>query len=110
MFHDAEHLSGRAVAAEAALAPIAMSAGEVDLTDDSLPNPRLVCGLCDFADKFVARRAEEPVVSALEFQVGGTDSRGEQADSRKTFRHSRQRNLAEPHASRFQMNGKHRLK
>ena len=110
MFDDAENGPRRAVAAEAALAPIAMSAGEIDLADDPFPDPRFVGGLRDFADEFVAGCAGKSVVSALKLQIGGADSGGEQTNSGESFRNTRQRNPAEPYPARFEMNGKHRLK
>ena len=39
VFDDAEHGASGAVAAEAARAPVAMAAGEVDFAGDALPNP-----------------------------------------------------------------------
>ncbi len=93
MFDDAQDGASRAMAAEAARAPIAMAASEIDFAGDALADPRSVGGVRDFADEFVAGRAGESVVSALKFEIGGTDSGGEQADAREAFRDARQRLL-----------------
>ena len=109
MLDDAQHGSRRAVTAQAALAPFAMSAGEIDLAHYPLPDPRFVGGLGHFAHEFVARRSGKSVVAALQFQVGGTDPGGQQANSCKTPIHAA-KGGAEPHTARFEMNSKHRLK
>ena len=110
MLDDAEHGPRRAVAAEAALAPVTVSAGEIDFADHPFPNPSFVGGLRDFAHEFVAGRAGKAVVSALQLEVGGADSGGEQANPGETLGYTRQRDLAKLHTARFQVNGKHRLK
>jgi len=98
------------VATEAAFAPVTRSTGEINLADHSLPDPRFIGSFRDLANEFVTWRARESVISALQLQVGGTDARGEQANSRKSLWHTRQRNVAKLDTAGFQMNSKHRLK
>src|ERR1700730_11908261 len=68
MLNDSEDGSGRAVAAEAPPATLAMSDGQVNFAYDPFPNPSFVGGFCNFSDEFVARRAGKAVVSAPEFE------------------------------------------
>jgi hypothetical protein len=103
MFHDAEHGSLRTMPAELARAPFAMSAGEIDFAGYAF------AGIDHLADEFVPRRSAKAVIAALEFEVGGADAGGEQADSGETFGHTRQRPAAKFHAARFEMNGEHDL-
>jgi threonine synthase len=107
---DAEHGTRRAVATEAALAPIAFSASQVDLTHYASPNPRFVGGVGDFADELVTGSARETVVSALELEIRGTDSGSEQANPSESFGYAGQREAAKLDFSGFQVNSEHRLK
>jgi hypothetical protein len=105
MLHDSENGSRRTMPPEAAAAPIAMSAREIDFADDPFPNPRCVGGVCHFAHEFMAWGAGKTVVSALKLQVRGTDSGGEHPNPGESLWHAGQRNAAQLHAARFQMNG-----
>jgi hypothetical protein len=102
---DAEDGPSWAVAAEAALAPIAMSAGEVDFASHSFPNPRLVGGVCYFTNEFVAGRAGKAVVSALKFEIRRTDSGGQHANPGESLWHARQSLMAKTHTAGFEVNG-----
>jgi hypothetical protein len=95
---DAKNSPRRAVAAEAALAPITVPAREVDFADYSLPDPRFVAGVRYFADEFVAGRARESVVSALKLKICRADPRGKQTNPGETFWDTGQRDLAKLHA------------
>jgi hypothetical protein len=68
MVDDAENGAPRAMPAEAAPAPVAPAAGQVDLANDAAANPRGRIRLDHLADELVAGRAGEAVVTALEFQ------------------------------------------
>jgi hypothetical protein len=105
MLDDAEDGPGRAMAAEAPPAPIAMPAGEVDFACDTLPNPRFVGGVCYFTDEFVAGRARKAVVSALKFEIRRTDSGGQHANPGESLWHARQGMMAKTHTAGFQVNG-----
>jgi hypothetical protein len=58
------------MASEAASAPFAVAAGEIDFAGDALPT------LDDLTDEFVARCSREAVVSTLQFEVRGADTGG----------------------------------
>jgi hypothetical protein len=103
MVHDSEHGAARAVAAQLARAPFACAAGEVDFADDALAALQL-------ADEFVAGSSVKTVVSAAQFEIGGADSGGGDADARESFFDARERPAAEFHAAGFKVNGEHRLK
>jgi len=60
-----------------------------------------------FADEFVTWSARETVVSTLQFEISGTDTRGKQADAGEALGHAGQRLAAHFHAPGFEMNGKH---
>src|SRR5678815_5061279 len=102
---DAEYGSRRAVAAEAAPAPIAVVAREINFADDPFPNPRLVGGFCYLSHEFVAGRAREAVVSALKLKISGADSRGQQTNPGESFWNARHGLLTDFHAARLQVNG-----
>jgi hypothetical protein len=91
--------------AETALAPIAVPTGEIDLADYTFPNPGFIGSLGHLADELVAGRSGKTVVSTLEFEVGGTDSGGQQTNPGESLGYARQRLLADLNASRFQVNG-----
>jgi hypothetical protein len=80
MADDAEDGAPRAMAAEAAPAPLASAAGQVDFADDATANPRGRIRLDHFPDELVSGRAREAVVTALQFQVGIADAAAQQAD------------------------------
>jgi hypothetical protein len=66
---DTQHFPARAVAAEAAPAPIAMSAIEVYFPDGPFPDQAGITGAHHLADKLVTRDALKSVIAALELQV-----------------------------------------
>src|SRR5580704_14349654 len=104
---DAEHGTAGAVPAQAPGAPFAIAARQIDLAGDAFPNPLPVFGVRHLADKLMARRAGEAVVTALQFEVGGTDSSRKEPDSSKSLGHPRQLLAPHFHAPRFQMNSQH---
>jgi threonine synthase len=52
--------------------------------------------------------AGKTIVSALKLQIGGADSRGQQADARESFRNTRERLLSQLHATGFKVDRQHR--
>ncbi len=78
VFDDAEDGARRAVAAKAARAPDAVSTSEIDFAGHAAPDPLCaVAGYCyHFAYELMSGRAGEAVVAALQFEIGGTNSRG----------------------------------
>ena len=65
MIDDAQDFARGAMTAEAATAPIAGSAGEIDFTGDSRVEPGRIIGAHYFANEFVTGRAAKVVISAL---------------------------------------------
>ncbi len=108
VFDDAENAARRAMASEAASAPFAMTAGEIDFAGHALPHP-LWFGwtVYDLTDEFVTRRAREAVVSTLQLEVGGADAGGQQANAGEAFGDAGQRLAAHFDAAGCKMNGKH---
>jgi len=103
VFYDAENGARRAVAAEAAGAPIAVSTGQIDFAGYPASDP-LCAPIGDghhFAHKFMPRRAGEAVVAALQFKIRGTDPGGEQTDASETLGYARQRLAAHFDAAGF---------
>jgi hypothetical protein len=84
-----------------------MSAGEIDFAHDPLSDPRFVFCLGNLPHEFVAGSSGKPVVSALELEIGGADSGGEQPDACESMWDPRQRLLANFHASGFEVYGEH---
>jgi hypothetical protein len=84
-----------------------MAAGEIDFAGYALTNPGLVFRLGHFTDEFMAWRAGKTIVSALEFEISGTDSGRQQADARESLGNARQTLFPNFHASGFEVNGKH---
>jgi len=112
MFDDAENRAGGAVASQATRAPWAMAAGEIDFAGDAAANPLGLAGARfvnghHLSDEFVAGRAGESVVAALQLEVGRADAGGQQADAREAFGDARKRGAAQFHAAGFEMDGKH---
>ncbi len=109
VFDDAEDGARGAVAAEAARAPVAMSTRQVDFAGYAASDP--LCAAAGdgyhFAYEFVSGRAGESVVSALQFEIGGTDPRREQTDAGEALGYARERLAAHFDAAGFEMNGKH---
>src|SRR5438874_477621 len=62
VFDDAEYTALRTMAAEASRAPVAIPAGQVDLSSNPLAHPFAIIGFHYFADKFVSRCTGESVV------------------------------------------------
>ena len=105
---DAEHGAMRAVAAEAAGAPLAGAAGEVDFAHHAAAEQRGVVGFHDFAHELVAGHAGEAVVAALEFEVGVADAGGEEADKRVAGGARRQGHVAHGDEAVIEKDGEHR--
>ena len=83
MVDDAEHGALRAMTAQAAPAPVARAAGQVDFADDAPADPLGRIGFDHFAHELVPGRAGEAVIAALQFEVGIADAAAEQADERE---------------------------
>ena len=109
MFDDAEHGAGRAMAAESACAPFAVAAGQIDFAGDPLPDPlwHPRAAATTSPTNSWPGVPREAVVSALQFQIGGADSGGKQADAGEALRDARQWLAAHFDASVFEMNGEH---
>jgi hypothetical protein len=80
MVDDAENGSAWAMPAQAATAPLAPAAGQVDLANHAASNQRGRIRLDHLADELMAGRAGKAVITALEFQIGIADASAEQAD------------------------------
>jgi hypothetical protein len=70
--------------------------------------PTSLIGIRNLPDELVTRSAGESVIAALQLQVCRADSRGEQANTRKSLGHARQRRPSNLNAALFKMNGEHR--
>ena len=101
---DAENCALRAVAFESASAPGAAAAGEVDFPHDAASDEGVGIRFDDFPHEFMARRAGEAVISALELEVGIADSAGQKTDQRKAFGPGRARDFPHLHPARFDVN------
>jgi hypothetical protein len=84
-----------------------MAAGEIDFAGDAFSYPRCIFGLGHFADEFMAGSTAKTVISALQFQIGGADSCGQQANARKALGNSRKRLPSQFDASVFKMYCEH---
>ena len=71
--------------AQAAAAPLAVPARQVDFPDNAPANQAGAVRLHHLAHEFVAGRAAEAVVAALQFEIGIADARHQQPDQRKAF-------------------------
>jgi hypothetical protein len=109
MVDDAENRAPRAMASEAAPAPVAGAAGQVDLAGDAAANPGGRIRLDHLADELVAGRAGEAVVTMLEFEIGIADAGAEQADEGEARGPVGARLAAYFYTPVFQMYGKHDL-
>jgi hypothetical protein len=109
MVDDAENGAMRAMAAEAAAAPVARAAGQVDLAGDAAADPRGRIRLDHFAHELMAGRAGEAVVTALEFEIGIADAAAKQADQGEARGPAGARLIAYFDASVFQVYGQHGL-
>ena len=88
---DPEYGSFSAMTSDARNAPFAGAAGNVDLTDNPLPDQFGMIGFHNLADKLMPGNTREPVVAALQFEIGIADPGEQKADQGKTWRPQRQR-------------------
>jgi len=109
MVDDTQHRAPGAMAAEAAPAPVAPAAGQIDLSDHAAANPRGRIRFDHLADEFVAGRAGEAVVSALELEIGIADAAAEQANEGEACGPVGARLVAQFDASVFKVYGQHHL-
>src|SRR5262249_44244010 len=94
MPEDSEHAPLRAVPPEPLPAHPAFPAGEVDLPDDALADPPRTRRPLDDPDELVPRNPGEPVIPALQLQVGIADPRSDDPHQRKTGSDPRSRGLS----------------
>jgi len=85
MLDDAEDGTGGTVAAETLRASFAVTAGEVDFSDDAAANPGGGFGFFDDSDELVAGASGEAVVAAEEFEVSVADAGEGDADEGLAF-------------------------
>jgi len=85
MSDNPENLACRAVPAQAALAPVAAPAGEVDFPDNTTPHQPRIIRLNNFTNELVPRCARETVVPAEKLDVGVADAAAQQPDHRVTL-------------------------
>src|SRR5580700_6212589 len=113
MSDDAEYFASRAMAGKAAAAPLAMSTGEIDFACNACPLPRgivlraLGTNAGNLSHEFMAGCSTEAIISALKFQIGGADPRGNQPDACKPRRNAGYGSAANLNASGFEMNRDH---
>src|ERR1700722_4213521 len=107
MFDDAQNGAMRAVPSQAAAAPLAGPESQVDLTYDPAADPFAGIGVQHLAHEFMARRAGEAVISALQFQVGIADAAAEEPDQRESLGTSGARLVAHLDAPVFQVYDQH---
>ncbi len=107
MIHDAEHGARGAVAGEAAAAPLAVGAGEIDFAGDAAADEGASVRFDDFGDEFVAGGAGEAVVAALKLEIGIADAGGEQAKQGEALGPGRHGHLAQGDGTILQMYREH---
>jgi len=81
------------MAAEAAPAPSALSAREIDFADNALSDEIAIVRHHDFTNELMPGGSGESVVSTEQFQIRVTDSAAQQADQRISARPPRLGNI-----------------
>lgn len=109
MLYDAQHGPLRAVASQAAPAPAALAAAQVDFADHPAAHQVRIACFNHLADKLMSRRSGEPVVPALQLQIGIADTAAQQAYHREAFWPAGTRYAADVDTTLFQMNRAHGL-
>lgn len=111
MVDDAEHAARGAMAAEAARAPCAFAACQIDLTGDAAADPTgiftIVIDGDHFAYELVSGSAGKTVVAALKFEIGGANAGGEQANAGKARGDAGERLAAYFDAAGFKVDAEH---
>ena len=74
MVHNSKDLPRGTMPAKIAFAPFALSAGEIDFTDDSFADEIALIRCHHFTDKFMSRRSRETVIAPKQFEVGIADA------------------------------------
>ncbi len=87
---------------QAALAPGAVRAGEVDFAHHAPADQSARIGLHHLAHELMAGRARKAVIAALQLQIGIADAAGQQADQRETSGPLGNRNLARSQRGQLQ--------
>jgi hypothetical protein len=105
--YDSQHASRRAVTPNTPAAGFAPSAGEIDLAHDAPANPAWVAGRDHLADELMPGRSVEPIIPALQLQIGVADPTANQPDQRKTLRANRFRDFPYLYHSVLQVNAQH---
>src|SRR5579862_6139323 len=96
------------MAPEAAPAPFAFSASQVDFADYAASQQAPVIGFDNLTHEFVARRSRKTVIAALQFQIGVADAAAQQTYPRKAVCAPGQRHAAHTHPALLQMHRAHR--
>ena len=86
-----------------------MPAGQVDLARDALAEQCGIVRFHHFADELMAGRSGEPVVTALQFEIGVADAGDKGANQGIPGRTLRFRDVAHGDASFLQVDGEHDL-
>ena len=80
--------------AEAAAAPLARAASQIDLADHTPADPSAIIRRDNFADELVPRRSAKTVIAALQLEIGIADSAAQQPDQSESFGPARARLVA----------------
>jgi len=86
-----------------------MRAGEVDLAHHTLAEERARAGFHHLGDEFVTGSAGEPVIAALQFEIGMADAAGQQAQESEPLGTRRNRQRAGGDYAILQVNCDHAL-
>jgi hypothetical protein len=94
--------------AEAAAAPIAPAAGEVDFAGDA-PSDQIAAVRGDnFADELMTRTTAEAIIPPLELEVGVADSGHQDPDQREAFPAPGYGSLTDGDTTLFEVDGEHK--
>jgi hypothetical protein len=107
VFYDAEHGPFGTVAAQSPRAPIAPAARKVDFADNPLAHKLAGIGFDHLTHELMAGRSAEPIVAALQLEIGIADAAVKQAYECKSIRPPRLRDSADLDAPVLYMNGSH---
>ena len=105
-----QHAAYGTMPAEAASAPFALAARQVDLAGDADAQPLRVFTGDDFAHELVSGCSGESIVTALQFEVSGADSCGEHSNTSETQGDTGQGSVTNIDALRLEVNLKHCFK
>jgi threonine synthase len=89
------------------MAPIALTAGEIDFADHAPSDPLGRICVHHFSDKFVAGRPAKAVIAPLELEIGIADAAVNQPDGSESFRTPGRRLLAHGYSAILKTHGEH---